>query len=561
MNRLLSVLLCLAFTTPLAAQTHADLILHNGKVATVDDQFSIRSAVAVQGGRILSVGGEELLQQYRADRTIDLGGRMLLPGFHDAHMHLWPLSRRSVDLTGVASIAELKERIRGKAQELGPGEWITAGGGYGWSEFDLAERRPPNRRDLDEAAPDNPVYVASMGNHSYAANSLALDLAGITRETPDPEDGRIERDASGEPTGVFREGPATALVFRVIPRISSENADANAVEFLHGLLAKGITSIVEAFWSVPGYRNWERVYGEHGDSLPRAAVQVQAYWQGEGGIAGAVEELRSFGRKSGDGDDRLRVGAVKLIVDGGYSGASAATLEPYANDPDWYGTLRLEPDSLYLLAKAIHELGWQMGFHTIGDAAIQQTVDVYARVLEESPRPDHRHYLNHFTVLPPEETLRKMAEHEILIVQQPNFTYTNDALYREYLAGERLEHNNPLRTPMRHGVFVAFGSDNLPLDPLLGIETAVTRKGKGGQVFGAEEALTVQEAIRAYTRFPAHITFEEDTKGSIEPGKLADMVILSEDLLSIDPERISDVRVEATILGGKIVYGEASASP
>lgn len=202
-----------------------------------------------------------------------------------------------------------------------------------------------------------------------------------------------------------------------------------------------------------------------------------------------------------------------------------------------------------------------MGFHTIGDAAIQQTVDVYARVLDESPRPDHRHYLTHFTVLPPEETLRKMAEHEILIVQQPNFTYTTDALYEEYLAEERLEHNNSLRTPMRHGLFVAFGSDNLPLGPLLGIEAAVTRRGKGGQVFGAEEAMTVQEAIRAYTRFPAQVTFEEETKGSIEPGKLADMVILSEDLLSIDPERISDVRVEATILGGKIVYGEASAFP
>lgn len=561
MIRLLSVLLYLALAAPLAAQAHADLILHNGKVVTVDEQFSIHSAVAVQDGRILAVGGDELLRQYRADRTIDLRGRMLLPGFHDAHIHLWPLSRRSVDLTGVASITELKERIREKAQGLEPGEWITAGGGYGWSEFDLAERRPPNRRDLDDAAPDNPVYVASMGNHSYAANSLALDLAGITRETPDPEGGRIERDASGEPTGIFREGPATVLVFRAIPRIPSEEKEADAIRFLNGLLAKGITSVVEAFWSVPGYGNWERVYGEHGDSLPRATVQVEAYYRGDEGIAGAIEELRSFGRTSGEGDDRLRVGAVKLVVDGGYSGASAATLQPYANDPDWYGTLRIEPDSLYLLAKAIHELGWQMGFHTIGDAAIQQTVDVYARVLEESPRPDHRHYLTHFTVLPPEETLRKMAEHEILIVQQPNFTYTNDALYREYLAEERLEHNNPLRTPMRHGLFVAFGSDNLPLDPLLGIEAAVTRRGKGGQVFGAEEALTIQEAIRAYTRFPAHITFEEDTKGSIEPGKLADMVILSEDLLSIDPERISDVRVEATILGGKIVYGEASAFP
>ena len=269
----------------------------------------------------------------------------------------------------------------------------------------------------------------------------------------------------------------------------------------------------------------------------------------------AIETLTRFGRKTGDGNEWLRVGPVKFFVDGGYTGAAAWTLEPYKGQPGYFGTGALvDADGMYRLSKAAHDMGWQMGFHTIGDAAIKMTVDAWSRVIEESPRVDHRHYLNHFTVRPPAETMQKMASHNIHIAQQPNFTYTLEGRYAEHLEGERYETNNPVRSPMRHGVFVAFGSDILPIGPMVGLYAAVTRKGMSGAVVGPGEALTMPEAIVAYARLAAYLTFEEDIKGSLEVGKLANMVVLSQDLLTIDPDRTMDTDVEMTILGGAVVY-------
>ncbi len=195
-----------------------------------------------------------------------------------------------------------------------------------------------------------------------------------------------------------------------------------------------------------------------------------------------------------------------------------------------------------------------MGFHTIGDAAIKMTINVWSRIIDESPRADHRHYLNHFTVRPPAETMQKMASHDIYIAQQPNFTYTLEGRYFEHLDGERYQTNNPLRSPMSHGVFVALGSDVLPIGPMVGLYAAVTRKGMSGAVVGPGEALTMPEAIVGYTRLAAHLTFEEDIKGSLEVGKVADMVVLSQDLLTIDPNMTMDTQVEVTVLDGNVVY-------
>jgi len=195
-----------------------------------------------------------------------------------------------------------------------------------------------------------------------------------------------------------------------------------------------------------------------------------------------------------------------------------------------------------------------MGLHAIGDGAIKMTVDVFERVLRESPRTDHRHYLTHFTVPPPEATLKQMAANHILIAQQPNFTYTLEGRYADNLDGYRLEHNNPVRTPMNHGIFMAFGSDVLPIGPMVGLYAAVTRKGMSGKVWGADEAVTMPEAIRAYTRNAAYLTFDEQLKGTLEVGKLADMIVLAEDLLTINPSRILGVPVDMTIVGGKVVY-------
>ena len=544
---LLAVWMLCVTVAPARAQESVDLILHNGKIFTADQLLSTFSAVAVRDDRIVALGWDGLLDQYRAARTVDLDGKLVVPGFIDTHIHISGDPERWVDLAGLENMAELKARITRKAERLGSGEWIT---GYGWSEDELAERRRPLRWDLDDAAPVNPVVLTRAGGHSSVANSLALEAAGLTPQTETPPGAIIEVDDQGRMNGILREG-AQGLVRRFVPDPTSAELRDSFVQNLRNLLGLGITSLIQAGVGGRGFANWEEVYAEFQGELPRAAVQVRV----QGPAEGAIETLTRFGRKTGDGNEWLRVGPVKFFVDGGYTGAAAWTLEPYKGQPGYFGTGALiDADGMYRLSKAAHEMGWQMGFHTIGDAAIKMTVDAWSRVIEESPRVDHRHYLNHFTVRPPAETMQKMASHNIHIAQQPNFTYTLEGRYAEHLEGERYETNNPVRSPMSHGVFVALGSDILPIGPMVGLYAAVTRKGMSGAVVGPGEALTMPEAIVAYTRLAAYLTFEEDIKGSLEVGKLADMVVLSQDLLTIDPDRTMDTGVEMTILGGTVVY-------
>jgi predicted amidohydrolase YtcJ len=517
-----------------------DAILHNGKVITIDADLSIASAVAVDGTDIVAVGGEELLESYRSANTVDLGGKVLMPGFVDSHTHLRGRPQRFVDLTKTRSIEELKGQVSTKAIELGTGEWIT---GYGWSEDVMAELRRPLRSDLDEAAPDNPVLLTRAGGHSAVANSMALRLAEVTTTTSQPEGGVIERGEDGELNGVIRE--RQDIVSRLIPEPTNEDVRDNLVGILKEQLSFGITSFTHATGSIEAYSEWAYVYGLHRGSLPRASIQV--YWEGP-------DEMTAFGKKTGDGDEFLRVGPIKIFVDGGFTGPAAFTKEPYRGETEYRGKLSLTLEELETIIREAHAAGWQFGIHAIGDAAIELAVDELAAVLDEMPRDDHRHYLNHFTVMPSGESMDKMAAYGIAITQQPNFTYTLDGRYSEYLDGDRLEHNNPLRTPMDHGVRVAISSDILPIGPMVGIYAAVTRKGMSGKVFGEEESLTVMEALRGYTLYGAWLSFEEDRKGSIEPGKLADLIVLDQDILTVDPDHIMDINVEQTWLGGKMVY-------
>ena len=549
MRRLLIAAWLLGATgaAPAWAQEPVDLLLRNGKVFAADELLSTYSAIAVRDGRIVALGWEELTGRYRAARTIDLGGRLVLPGFIDTHIHIRGNPERWVDLAGLESLAELKGRVTRKAEQLGAGEWVT---GYGWSEDELAERRRPLRWDLDDAAPANPVVLTRAGGHSSVASSLALEEAGLTPDTETPPGGIIEVDDAGGMNGILREG-AQGLVSRLVPDPTADELRASFVENLRDLLRLGVTSIIQAGVDIEGYAQWEAAYDGRRGELPRAAVQLRL----PPDPARAVAMLDRFGRKTGDGDEWLRVGPVKFFVDGGYTGAAAWTLEPYRRQPGYYGSGPLIDEAgLAAISRAAHERGWQLGFHTIGDAAIAMTVDAWARMLEASPRADHRHFLNHFTVRPPAATMRKMADWNIHIAQQPNFTYTLDGRYAEHLEGERYQTNNPLRSPMRHGVVVALGSDILPIGPMVGLQAAVTRRGMGGDVVGHGEALTMPEAIVGYTRIAAHLTFEEDEKGTLEVGKLADLVVLSQDLLTIDPERTMDTEVDLTVLGGRVVY-------
>ena len=518
----------------------ADLILSNGKVVSVDEEFSIHSTIVVSDGKVVELGDASLLDKYEAVTVRDLDGKTLIPGFIDSHTHISGDPQRYINLSEITSIAEMQDLIRAKAEELGAGEWIT---GYGWSEDELAEGRKPLRGDLDIAAPRNPVTLTRAGGHSAVVSTSALGLAEINNNTPDPEGGVIERDENGVANGIIRE--RQNIVGRLVPDSTYEELLASLEINLGNLLAKGITSITDASTAPDEYAMWEELYAKPDVKLPRSAVQFQ--WFDPEGISEVKERV-------GDGNEFLRVGPIKVFADGGFTGPAAFTKEPYLNQGDYRGYLNMPAEELVAHINEIHDAGWQMGVHAIGDAAIELVVDTLADALTRNPREDHRTYLNHFSMRPSDETMETMAEHGIHITQQPNFTYTLEGRYVANLDGWRLEHNNPLRSPMDHGIHVAISSDILPIGPLVGIYAAVTRKGMSGRVFGADEAISIEEAIAGYTIKGAYLGFEEDIKGSLEPGKLADMVVLSDDILTIDPEDIMDIEIEQTYVGGELVY-------
>ena len=552
-----SAALASSSTDLLAQGEPADLILYNGKIVTVDSAFSIREAIVVKGGRVLAVGGNELRNRYTAARTIDLRGRTVIPGFHDTHIHLGGHSRRYIDLNETTSLAQLKQQVRDKAKELGPREWIT---GAGWDEYHFTdEARKPLKGDLDAVAPDNPVVLTRAGGHSSVGNTKALESADINKATPDPDHGIIEKGANGEPNGVIRE--RNDLYTRLVPRDKPDDVRESFFENVHEQLKLGITSVIQAGASVNpdvvgSYAEWEILYANHGDDLPRASVQIQFPGEAKAGEA----KLKEFGRKTGDGNERLRVGSIgEMTIDGGFTGPTAWSLEDYKGQPGFRGRAFLTAEQAHANIEAGHKLGWQFGIHAIGDAAIAMTVDAYDKVLQAYPRADHRHYLCHFTVLPPERTMQIMAKDKILIAQQPNFTYNLEGRYVDALEGTRLTKNNAIVTPIQHGIFMAFGSDNLPIGPLIGLYAAVTRKGESGKVYGPEEAVSMKDALTMYTRKGAFITREENIKGALEPGKLADMVVLPEDLLSISPEKLLTMKVDMTIVGGRVLYDRSRA--
>ena len=519
---------------------NVDLILTNGKVLTVDEQFSIHNTIVVNDGLIVATGEAALASRYQSDNILDLGGKVLMPGFNDSHTHIRGRPQRYIELSNVTSIIEIQDLIRSKIDEIGEQEWII---GYGWSEDELDEGRRPLRYDLDDAAPNNPVILTRAGGHSAVSNSLALQLADVTLETPQPAGGVIERGEDEELNGVIRE--RQGIVSRLVPDATYDELIASLEINLNALLSMGITSITDASKPPSEFAMWEELYENAELPLPRSQLQFQWF---------DVDGINDVKARVGDGTDFLKVGPIKVFADGGFTGPAAYTLEPYRNQGEYRGYLDMPEEELVAHLNEIHDAGWQMGIHAIGDAAIVLVVNTLADALERNPREDHRHYLNHFSMRPPDLTMELMAEHGIHITQQPNFTYTLEGRYAENLDGWRLQHNNPLRSPMDHGITVAISSDILPIGPMVGIYAATTRKGMTGTVYGPDEIISREEAIRAYTATGAFLNREEGLKGSLEPGKFADMIVLSADILTVPEDQIMGIEVEQTYVDGELVF-------
>lgn len=556
-----------------------DVIYHGANVITVDSSFTVTEAVAVTGDTILAVGKSDKILALAGPSTkvVDLRGSTLLPGFYDNHIHLggplqpWKwggmIDRVPDWLRGVNTIPNLKKAIAGKVAETPPGEWII--GDIPREEWPNSAL--PNRRDLDEVSPDNPVVIA-RGPHTYLVNSMTLKLAGVTKDTPVPPGGQIPLDENGEPDGRVLES-AKRVIRDVMPEGDgspahshggSDDPDQQELENWHTLLnqlvALGVTSV-----NVAGVRPnrldlVETLYEKWGDELPRMTVQLRVspgyddYDDVEEGARNAIAEIDAIGDPSTFfKHPKLEMGAVKMSIDGGLSAPVFWSTKEYENRPGFYGVQRIPDKTFRKVAEHAHQRGWQLGIHTMGDAAAVMVVNELAEILESDPAPSHRrrHYLHHVAVLPPEETLEKMARYGINLASQPGFLLSLGSYADEALEPEREATQNPSRSLLQHGVRVSYGSDAGPYGPLAVIFAAVTRTGWNDVVHGPSEAVTIEEALSMHIYEPAYFTFHEDERGSIEPGKVADFVVLDADPLSVDPQDYEDIKIQRTIIGGR----------
>ena len=546
------------------------LLLFNGKVFTADARGTIAEAVAVEGERIVAVGTtRDLRARYAPVREIDLAGRLVTPGFNDAHIHFagGGLSLLRVNLNGSKSLEEAKRRVAGRAAEVKPGVWIT---GRGW-DHTLWGGQWPTKADLDSVAPRNPVFVQRVDGHVSWANSLALQQAGITRETQAPSGGEILRDANGEPTGILKE-TAAALVGRVVPT-------PDAAETLQGIeraLAEarryGITSIQDN----SGYET-TKIYRE---LLQQGRLTVRvAEWQN---FEDSVEKLNAQRAEFATFKDdpfRIRLTALKGYVDGTLGSRTAAMLAPFADDPHNSGIPRRPPEELTRMIVERDKAGFQIALHAIGDRANRMALDGFERAWKENgehrdqyraagyygARDDiadesHRlrHRIEHSQVVAPAD-FRRFHDLGVIASMQPAHAISDKRWAQDRLGEYRVLGAYSWHTMRSFGVRVPFGTDwpVEPINPYLGLYAAVTRQSTEGDPPGGwwpQERLTIADAIRCYTAESAYASFDEDAKGRIAPGMLADMVVHTRDLLTVKPEEILQTDAAVTIFNGKVVY-------
>lgn len=526
----------------------ADLVLYNGKLYTQDSAHPHASALAVRCGRVAAVGDDQDIRSWAGAHTecIDARGRVVLPGFADAHMHLvwYSLGLTQVQLEGVASLAAAVERVAERARRTPPGEWIR---GLGWNCNLWPGGRFPGKEDLDPVTPDHPVMLLSKDGHSAWVNSRALQLAGITAATPDPPGGVFERYAqSGEPTGLLREGPAMQVAEQAAGPPSLEVKAAAlqvATRHLHTLGVVSVQSPEEEHDWTALQQVWQR--GELG---LRVNVMITTRW---------LEHVRSMGLRAGLGDSLLRLSAVKIFADGALGSRSADMFEPYDDEPENRGIEVTSTAQLEHLVSDCCAAGWNMAIHAIGDRANHRVLDVLETQRAEWMRQGLRPRIEHVQLLAPTD-VKRLAQIGIVASMQP-IHCTSDYVMADKHWGKRCHSAYAWRSVLDSGAVLAFGSDAPVEEPdvLRGIHAAVTRQRADGSPAGgwhAEQCLSVAEAVHAYTQGAAYAIGEEHNQGSLSVGKWADMVILSQDIMNLPPPEILNTRVEATFLAGKPVY-------
>lgn len=543
--------------------TQPDFIFYNGDIHTVNNDNLIVSAIAISGNKILATGNDDEIKNLAHDKTklVDLKGRSIIPGILDTHGHAVEtgLFLKGLFVNGMSSIAEMKEAIAEKLSTMQAGEWLQGGC---WIETQFSEGRLPHRDDLDTVSPNNPVVIERIFA-ACVANTYALKLAGITRDTPDPVGGTIERDADGTPTGVLQR-TAKALVRNIMPT-STDTASlaGSSVEEMEDLAKTamfeftkyGITGILEAGVGPEMCKAYQNLK-TRGELLFRVALMPN--WHGFT-ITQNIEKMERYiddiGFHTGFGDDWLRLSGLKMAIDGGLTSKTALKSWEYlGGDPEGEVPLRLDLDKLDDWIKTAHNSQWSIGIHVMGDVAIEKAVDAIYKAHQQNPEP-RLHQLIH-AYYPTAESLAKMAEARMIAAVQPAFIYGEADGYNTLLPKDKQESFLPLRSYIDAGVIIATSTDtpSAHYNPFWGLYSAVTRKGMHGHQLGTSEAITVPEMLRAMTYNGAIMTGEEKSKGSLEPGKLADLVILDCCLSNLPDEELRNIQVDLTMVDGKTVY-------
>ena len=528
----------------------ADLVVLNGKVWTVDAGRPQAEALAIVGDRIAMVGSTTEVKRWLGPDTLklDAQGKTVLPGFIDAHVHF---SSGGAEISGVqlrdaATPQEFARRMAEQAHKLPKGEWITGGL---W-DHELWGGEPPRRDWIDNATLDNPVFVSRYDGHMALANSLALKLAGVTQDTPSPPGGTIVKDARGNPTGLLKDG-AMELVGGVIPARSEEQRARHIRAALAEARKVGVTSIGDIS-SSEDVRAYLKLAAQHELTLRIYCLTPIQQWQAPAGA----------GILSGFGSLWVRLGGLKGFADGSLGSTTALFFEPYNDAPETSGlpnAMMLPEGNMLKMALGGDRAGLQIAIHAIGDKANRTIVDIFQEVVKQNgPRGNRRFRIEHAQHIHPDD-FAKFARLEIIASMQPYHAIDDGRWAEKRIGHERAKTSYAWRTFLDHHVKVAFGSDwtVAPLNPLLGLYAAVTRAtldGKNPQGWIPEQRITLTEAIYAYTMGSAYAEFSENEKGSLTPGKLADLILLDADLFGLSPEKIRDAKVLTTIVGGKVVY-------
>ncbi len=527
-----------------------DMILYNGKIYTMAAEGERFEAMAVVGGRVSELGsGRSILKKYGAGnaRAVDLHGKTVLPGFIDSHMHLLAYceSRRNVDLRSACSIGELKELLRQRAEKTPPGKWIV---GSGFDDEKFPDKKFPDKDVLDDVSRRHPVFVTRFCMHGHAANSMAMELAGLKNRETGPTENPAAAGRDGDPTGILWENAAVP-VMRIIPdELSTYESKRNAIRrACRELSAFGITGITP-------------IQGKECRAIEYLGIYQQLARSGELPVRvyACFDEMPPFDMRSGFGDDMVKYGFYKIYSDGSLGSHTAALFEPYADDPGNAGTLNHSPEEICRMVRKAYGAGLQIGIHAIGDRGLDIALTALEKAYFGDPRPNQRFRLIH-AIVPTPSLIERMKKLPLILDVQPEFLSSDLDWIEKRLGKDRAKLSYPWGTYARNGLLMT-GSSDSPVEsfnPLLGIYSAVTRKDFRGNPEGgwnAAEKLSVYEAVSLFTRNAAYASYEEDRKGTLEPGKFADFAVLDSDIFHVVPEAIKEIEVKQTYLGGRLVF-------